>query len=261
MSTTDRPVFTRRPSVIGHRGLGKGVVDGRTENSIESLLAAVELGADWVELDVTRTSDDVLVVHHDPTTVDGEWIVERSADQVARHGILTLDAVLDALPSEVAVDVDLKPVLEDAPLGDGSGSGTVALLVAVLAREAERRRLIVTSFDPAGLLFLRDRLPSLPLGLIAWVDFPLRIAVTSAAQLGLDVVCLHHRSFGPNPVEHGPVHRSPQHSVDVAHLAGLEVVAWCPPTESIETLVHAGVDALCLNDLPTTLPLVRADEP
>jgi glycerophosphoryl diester phosphodiesterase len=257
MSTTDRPVFTGSPSVIGHRGLGKGTVDGRVENSVGSLVAAAEMGADWVELDVTRTADDRLVVRHDPTIPDGEWVVERDADHLrTAHGLALLEEVFDALPPTVGVDVDVKTVLEDAPLG--SGGGTVALLAPVLRAEARRRPLLVTSFDVAALLWLREEIPTLALGSIAWVDFPLRIAVTATAHLGLDVVCLHHRSFGPNPVEGGAVHRAPARSVEVAHDAGLEVVAWCPPVAAVAELVAAGVDALCLNDLPETLPEVRS---
>lgn len=259
MSTTDRPVFTGRPSVVGHRGLGKGTVEGHLENSLSSLLAAVDLGVDWVELDVTRTADDVLVVHHNPATESGEWIVERTAaDLVAHHGMSTLDDVLDALPLDVGVDVDLKTVLEDAPLG--RGAGTVGLLSPVLARETRRRRLLTTSFDVAALLWLRDQVPGMPLGLITWLDFPLRMAVTSAAHLDLDVVGLHHRSFGPNPVEQGPVHRPAARSVEVAHQAGLEVLAWCPAPDAVAPLVAAGVDALCVNDVPTTLAAVRRSD-
>ncbi|MGH8940631.1 MAG: glycerophosphodiester phosphodiesterase, partial [Actinomycetes bacterium] len=224
---------------------------------LDSLQSAVERGVDWVELDVTRTADDALVVCHNPTDPAGAWIVEQaSADLWSRHGILRLAEVLDALPPEVGVDVDVKTVLEDAPRG--TGGGTVALLRPVLAREVRRRPLLATSFDVAALLWLRDHVPGLALGSIAWVDFPLRMAVTATAHLGLDVVCVHHRSFGPNPVEIGPVHRQPAYSVDVAHDARLEVVAWCPPADAIGILVSAGVDAVCLNDVPATLPIVDA---
>lgn len=231
-------------------------MDGHLENSLSSLLAAVALGVDWVELDVTRTADGVLVVHHDPASDDGDFLVQRTADELAPHTYPTLAEVLDALPVEVAVDLDLKTVLEDAP--GGWGSGTVALVAPVLAAEVSRRRLLTTSFDVAALLWLREQVPGLALGLITWVDFPLRMAVTAAAHLDLDVICLHHRSFGPNPVEQGPVHRPPAVSIDVAHEAGLEVLAWCPGAEAVGPLVEAGVDAVCVNDVPTMLPLVRA---
>jgi len=256
MSTADRPVFTPRPAVLGHRGLGKGSVDGLSENTLPSLLAAAASGVDWIELDVSRSSDGVLVVHHNPAIGDGDFLVDRSAGQLAAQGVPTLAEVLDALPVEVGVDLDVKTVLEDAP--GGWGAGTVAMVAPVLAAEARRRPVLATSFDVAALLWLREQVPGLALGLIFWVDFPLRMAVTAAAHLHLDVVALHHGSFGPNRVEGGPVHRSPARSVEVAHDAGLEVMAWCPGPDAVGPLVAAGVDAVCVNDVPVMLPLVRA---
>jgi hypothetical protein len=52
--------------VIGHRGLGRGVVEGRLQNTPESVDAAVQLGLPWVEIDVRRTVDNVLMVVHNP---------------------------------------------------------------------------------------------------------------------------------------------------------------------------------------------------
>ena len=256
MSTADRRVFRTPPGILGHRGLGRGTVDGLVENTLPSLLAAVALGVEWVELDVTRSADDVLVVHHNPATERGDFLVDQTAEELAVQGVPGLAEVLDALPVEVSVDLDLKTILEDAP--GGWGSGTVALLAPVLAAEVRRRQVLTTSFDVAALLWLRDQVPGAALGLISWIDYPLRMAVTAAAHLGLDVVALHHASFGPNRVEAGPVHRSPARSVEVAHDAGLEVLAWCPGAEEVGPLVAACVDALCVNDLPTMLPLVRA---
>lgn len=236
--------------------MGKGSVDGLVENTLPSLLAAVALGVDWVELDVTRTSDGVLVVHHNPATGDGDFLVDRSADQLTAQGVPTFAEVLDALPPGTGVDVDVKTVLEDAP--GGWGSGTVAMVAPVLAAEVRRRPVLATSFDVAALLWLREQVPGLALGLISWVDFPLRMAVTAAAHLDLDVVAVHHGSFGPNRVEAGPIHRSPARSVEVAHDAGLEVLSWCPGPDEVGPLVAAGVDAVCVNDVPEMLPLVRA---
>lgn len=254
MTTTDRPVFTTAPAVVGHRGFGKGVVDGHAENTLESLLAAVVAGVDWVELDVSRSADGVLVVHHDPATPDGHFLVDRTAADLAAHGVPRLDDVLDALPVDVALDIDIKPVLEDAV----TGPDTVELVLPVLGRECRRRRMLVTSFDVTALQRVRESVPRVPIGLLTWLDFPLRIAVPMAARLGADVVGLHHRSFAANAVEPGPVHRGAARSIEVAHQAGLEVLAWCPGAEEIPALVDAGVDGLVLNDVPRLLPLVRA---
>lgn len=256
MSMADRAVFSSRPDVVGHRGLGRGVVDGHAENTIASLVAAVAAGVDWVEFDVSRTRDDVLVVHHNPAFADGRFLIDHTAAELAAAGMATLGEVLEALPADVAIDFDLKPVLEDAT--GGMDATTAGLLLPVLRHELGRRRLLVTSFDVAALDWLRDELPGLPCGLLTWLDFPLRVAVPMAARFGASVVGVHYRSFGPNPVEPGPVHRDLATNVAVAHDAGVEVLAWCPGEQEVGALVAAGVDAVTVNDVPRMLPLVRA---
>lgn len=243
-----RPVFWPRPTVIGHRGCGSGARNGPRENTLESFLAAVRRGLRWIEVDARRSADDRLVVHHNPTTDDGTFIVERAADDLVADGIALLDEVLAAVPAHVGVNIDVKSELEDAlTRPDGR---TASLLVPVLRRERRRRSLFVSSFDPAVLLHLRDQVSDVPMGLLTWIDFPLRHAVPAAAHLGLDAVGLHTGSFGPNRIESGRVHRPADYAVDVAHRAGLEVVAWCPDPETASAFVRAGVDALVVNDIP-----------
>ncbi|MQA87163.1 MAG: glycerophosphodiester phosphodiesterase [Streptosporangiales bacterium] len=245
------PVFEPRPAIIGHRGLGGGTRLGLLENTLDSFVAAAEHGLVWVELDVRRSSDDGLVVHHNPTTDDSAFVIEQTTKDLAADGMSLLDKVLDALPAEVAVNIDVKTELEDAVTPPRRRTG--ALLVPVLRRELRRRRLFVSSFDPALLLYLRDEVPAVPLGLLTWVDFPLRQAVPAAAHLGMQVVGLHVGSFGPNRVEPGPVHRPAEYAVGIAHEAGLEVAAWCPSAETCTNLVQAGVDAMIVNDVPGVL--------
>lgn len=55
--------------VIGHRGLGKNIA-GRSslqlgENTIQSFIAAANLGASYVEFDIQLTKDHVPVIYHD----------------------------------------------------------------------------------------------------------------------------------------------------------------------------------------------------
>lgn len=55
--------------VIGHRGLGKNTSSRRSlqlgENTIQSFIAAANLGASYVEFDVQLTKDHVPVIYHD----------------------------------------------------------------------------------------------------------------------------------------------------------------------------------------------------
>ena len=53
--------MTTRPLIIAHRGFS-----GRyPENTLASVRAALELGVDWVEIDVQETRDGELIVFHD----------------------------------------------------------------------------------------------------------------------------------------------------------------------------------------------------
>lgn len=251
-----RGFFTGRPSLVGHRGLGSGVVDGHRENSVASALAALAVGVDVVEVDVTRTADGSLVAHHNPSLPDGRFLVDLPRAEVEAAGVTGLDTLLDALPDGLPVDLDLKSVLEDAT--EPVPRRTVTLLREVLTAEVRRRPVAVTSFDASALLALRAAEPAAAYGLITWLDFPMRHAVAAAAGLELDLVALHHGSFGPNRIESGPVHRPARASVAIAHEAGLQVLAWCPQPGHAADLVAAGVDALCLNDVPTAAPLLLA---
>jgi glycerophosphoryl diester phosphodiesterase len=157
--------------------------------------------------------------------------------------------IFDALPPEVAVDVDVKTILEDAV--DAPARRTGALLLPLLVREARRRPLLVTSFDPALLLHLRENLPGVPLGLLTWLSFPLWHGVSAAANLGLQAVGMHTGSFG---LDRGDARIRPlDHCVDIAHKAGLEVMAWCPAAKDAARYADGGVDALVVNDIPGVL--------
>ncbi|KAH8705135.1 putative glycerophosphocholine phosphodiesterase Gde1 [Talaromyces proteolyticus] len=57
------------PMVIGHRGLGKNLASRKSlqlgENTIQSFIAAANLGASYVEVNVQLTKDHVPVIYHD----------------------------------------------------------------------------------------------------------------------------------------------------------------------------------------------------
>jgi glycerophosphoryl diester phosphodiesterase len=150
--------FTGVPVLCGHRGCGAGVVDGHRENTLASFQAAVDAGLDWVEVDARVTADRVLVASHDPVVADGRFIAELSAAETDALGLLRIADLLEALAPGVGVDVDVKTSLEDAlrPRAET----TAALAADLLAPAGEIRRLLVTSFDPAALLIVRERLPS-----------------------------------------------------------------------------------------------------
>jgi glycerophosphoryl diester phosphodiesterase len=204
-------VFEDTPVLCGHRGAGVGA----GENTLPSFLAAVEAGLAWVEVDVRLGPGGALVARHDPLAA-GE-----GAD------LLRIEALLDALPVRVAVDFDVKGVRPAAPLA------------SLAAREATRRRVLVTSFSAAALRIVRERAPDVPLGLLTLAAVPLERAIAEAAALGLQVVA---PEVGALRAE-GALARG----VATAHAAGLQVAAWCPRPEEAGELLEAGVDCLIVD--------------
>jgi glycerophosphoryl diester phosphodiesterase len=58
--------------IIGHRGSGLPSADGSLTigNTLTAIRNGIKAGADWIEIDVRRSSDGVLVVFHDETIQD-----------------------------------------------------------------------------------------------------------------------------------------------------------------------------------------------
>jgi glycerophosphoryl diester phosphodiesterase len=111
----------------------------------------------------------------------------------------------------------------------------------------------VTSFDPAALLIVRERVPTVPIGLLTWMRFPLRKAVAAAAHLGADVVAPHIESFPLHDERVPALERDAASTVRVAHAAGLQVLAWCPDPAAADLLIAAGVDGLVVDDAPAAV--------
>ena len=243
-------VFGGRPTLLGHRGLGRETVDGLAENSVESIRAAASTGLRWVEFDVRRTADDALVVGHYPTVGDAHFLADLTLSESRALGAVTVEDVLAGLPDGIGVNFDLKTAMEDA-LRPRSAT-TAALLAPVAAAELARRPVLVSSFDPAALLVIEEVARGIPRSLLTWIGFPLRKAIPAAAHLGVDAVAAHWTSFSANPADQAPTFRAATYAVGLAHEAGLEVVAWCPKVPQARELLEAGVDAVVVDDVPTT---------
>jgi glycerophosphoryl diester phosphodiesterase len=201
----------------------------------------------WVEVDARTTADDVLVASHDPVVEDGRFIADLTAAETGALGLMRVADLFEELPEHVGVDVDLKTSLEDALRP--AAATTAAMVADLVAGHAERRRVLVTSFDPGGLMIVRGRAPGVPIGLITWTRFPLRKAIPAAVHLGAEVVVANFESFPLGDPRTARNERDPARSVAVAHEAGLQVAAWCPPPAQAELLVAAGVDCLVVDHL------------
>ena len=117
--------------------------------------AAGPLGANWVELDVRRTADGALAVHHDAHLADGRAIVDLLAADVP--GVVpTLAEALTAC-APLGVNVEIKNSPNDVDFD--AGAALVEPVVAAI--EACSQPIIVSSFHPPTLDRIRAVDPSI----------------------------------------------------------------------------------------------------
>ncbi len=228
-----------RPLVFAHRGASHAA----PQNTLAAFRAAVEAGADGVELDVYLTSDGVPVVMHDETvqtTTNGYgYITEMPLAQVqeldagstfgpsfAGEHVPTLEAVLAELGDRLLFNIELKP----SPRQKGLEEAVAALV----ARMGLEQRVWFSSFRPYTLYTIRKFAPTVPCGMLYDpMSFSTRFlgAVTPHEALHPQLVLIHR----------GMVRR--------LHRRGMRVVAWTvDAVADAERLAKWGVDVVITNE-------------
>ena len=219
-----------RPLVVAHRGACRQA----RENTLEAFTRARELGADGIELDVRRTADDVLVVHHDPDAhpVGMLRAISFAALRERAPWIPTLAEVLD-LCAEWFVNVEVK-CLPWEP--DPDPEHEVVRAAADLVR-AHPVDVVVSSFDIDTIDALRTYAPEIPTGFLVY-GRDLAAAASSAARRG-------HPWLHP---DRASTLADPAAAISTARAHGLRVDVWTvDEPEEIRTLAAAGVDAIVTN--------------
>ena len=166
-----------KPLIMGHRGYQARY----PENTLVSFLAAVEAGAQFVELDVTLTRDQQVVIMHDDTvdrTTNGSGRVsdyDLEALQQLDAGswfhprfsgerIPSLDEVLEKVAPKAHINIEIKSYeLTDCALNGQVEQGVIDLL---LARGVEKR-VLISSFDPEVLKKIQLLNPGIKVALIS----------------------------------------------------------------------------------------------
>ena len=161
----------QRPLVLGHRGASALEV----ENTVAAFRAAIDAGADGVELDVRLCRSGEVVVFHDETLERLAGHPDRVADlswdelkQISLDGgrrIPTLLQVLMALPTTCLVNVEVKTEKWSWP-------GRLVRATAEVVKRVGGDRVLVSSFDPKALVLMRQRSPETPRGLLCHQEQP-----------------------------------------------------------------------------------------
>jgi glycerophosphoryl diester phosphodiesterase len=172
------------PLVIAHRG-ASSEAPGNTPAAFE---AAIELGVDAVELDVRRTSDGVLVVHHNASRrgVPVALLSYAALARLSRNEPPTLDTVLDLCAGRVALDIEIKePGFEAEVIERASG-------------RFSPEQLLYTSFEESVLSSIRGLDPDAHCGLLLgarWLRSRAQryeaLPFDLAERCGADVLVVH----------------------------------------------------------------------
>jgi glycerophosphoryl diester phosphodiesterase len=241
----------------------RGAMAVRPENTLPAFEEAIRLGADFIELDVYATRDNVLVVTHDPAInlgicqgpggkrpIRSMTLAEvRQYDcggvkaaafpkQVAVPGtrIPTLDEVLDLGKSskQIRFNVEIKS-LEKWTADLVLPPQEISRMVADAIRKHKLEdRVMVQSFDFRVVKAMKAIAPEFVLAALYGPGD--RDFVDIARETGVRLVTPNHSLVTPEKVK-------------AAHDAGIRIIPWTVDSaDEWDRLIAAGVDGIITND-------------
>ncbi len=229
------------PMVCAHRGRSEIV----PENTMAAYEAAIEIEADFMELDVRRTADGTIVCIHDPTverTTDGAGEVEEltldelraldagawKGEEYAGERIPLLSEVLEQIAPRLVIDIEIKQ------------RGIAEQVVEEIQAAEAVRRVSVVSFDTDDLRTVRSAQPRISCGFITSgpEDSSAEAArdlIDEALECGAGFISCHHANVAEVLVRE-------------CHLMGMILMAWTmDEREDIQRMIDLRVDALVSN--------------
>ncbi|MBM3199811.1 hypothetical protein FJZ53_02650 [Candidatus Woesearchaeota archaeon] len=212
---------------VGHRGAAYY----EPENTLRSFKRALELGVDFVELDVRQTKDGVIVVLHDATvnrTTNGKGYLRNYSFSDLRF--------LDAGKGEKVPSLEEVAYLTKDKCGlfiEVKETGFEDKLVDFVKKQKLESKSIVISFHLEILQNIKRLYPELRLGVIT--DKLPKDYLVIAKSSGFDYALVRKDKLRR---EH----------VDGFHSLGMKVYAWTVDDERwVKKLMGFGVDAIASN--------------
>jgi glycerophosphoryl diester phosphodiesterase len=224
--------------VHGHRG-ARAVLP---ENTLAAFEYAISAGADYIEMDVAVTRDDVPVISHDPTLRPGPVIRE-----LTRAELRSVDPSVPALDEVLALagirfNIEMKSFPEK-PEFTPFPERCAALLLDAIRKRRRESRVIVQSFDFRVLRAMRQIAAEIELAALVEIGEPDFVATVREAQASI---------IAPE------FHMVTPQKVAAAHLAGIQVVPWTvnQPADW-KRLSDAGVDGIITDDPAALIAWLR----
>jgi glycerophosphoryl diester phosphodiesterase len=212
-------------AIIAHRGASAD----HPENTVAAFRAAGPLGANWVELDVRRTLDGALAVHHDAHLGDGRAIVELVAADLPPDVPSLVEALEACAPLGVNVEIKNSP-------HDVDFDATAALVEPVVAAiQACSQPIIVSSFHAPTLERVRSVDPSVVTALLTF-------DLSDPARVIEGLLVAGHAALHPFD------RTVTDELVELVHAVGLAINVWTVDEPArMEDLAAMGVDGIVTN--------------
>ncbi len=215
-------------AVIAHRGASAE----RKQNTVEAFRAAIEMGTDWIELDVRRSRDDVLIISHDAHLPDGRFIVQHDYEELPGW-LPNLAQALEACEG-VKVNIEIKNEPDDPDYDDAHqiSDATVGVALAYLDMDD----LLISSFNLDTVKRIQAVNGDIRVGFVTGFDvLQVQMLLEHAVEAKMDAIV---------PWD-GTVDRS---FIERAHGAGLEVNTWTvDDPERMRELIDMEIDGLITN--------------
>jgi glycerophosphoryl diester phosphodiesterase len=245
-----RNEFGQRNLVVAHRGASSA----QPENTLAAFEAAIDAGADVIELDVRLTKDGFPVILHDPDvspTTDGAGLVhtltlaevkrlDASGGRTGRHEIPTLGEALEAIgrTGKMAVDLEIKNIPGE-PAFDSPDETVLGATLEALERDGFSGPVLVSSFNWITIERSKELAPEIPTGFLTVAAIDPWAAFVYARQNGHEFVLPQSAAL----LEAGAKF------VEAAHGEDIRVGTWTVDAdEDLERLFGWEVDAVASND-------------
>ncbi|MHB8220829.1 MAG: glycerophosphodiester phosphodiesterase [Acidimicrobiales bacterium] len=231
--------------VFAHRGRTEGV-QGHPENTAAAFAAARRLGCDGVELDVRRTADGALVVHHDAEVPGAGPLHSITRHELPPHVPLLSEALEACDGMVVNVEIKATPGGPGEPAAQVANRATAALTAVTLLDLGWADRVIVSSFETAILETVGQTEPTLALGWLLEWNGNAAAGLRFAAERGWQAI-------------HPFVTQVDSTLVDAAHQAGLAVHAWTVNAhDDLVAMAELGADAVITDRPGEALAIMRS---
>lgn len=228
--------------IIGHKGANKS----EPENTLRSFRKAIELQADYIELDVQVSKDGEIVVIHDyeisKLTNHHGYVKEMTLDELKQldmgegEKIPTLQEVIKLAQGKIGLQIEIKVI-------------DIGQKIIEMLRETNlTKSTIISSFIHNELLKIKKIYPEIKLGALISerISDPRDLTKAFKRVIRKDLFAVHPHFSGVD-----------EELVDFAHDNNLKVNVWTVNERAdIKRLIKLGVDGLITDDIPLAKELL-----